>query len=169
MDVRKLGQGVRGVLRKMSGGQTAAKKSWSNSSSQMEMESESLLPISKDSLPTLSEQAGKLNLSWTSPSIESVSSPVSNGSEPEVEVRYHLHPDGSRQRVTPEEHDVTVDPEPFREKHRECTLVIHFATFGNEEQALERSARIVGHLEMQGTEIVQATHNDIHIQGLRDG
>lgn len=168
MDVRKLGQGVRGVLRKMSGGQTAEKKSWSNSSSPMETESESLLPSLKDSLPTLSEQAGKLNLSWISPVIESVSSPVSNGSE-EVEVRYQLHPDGSRERVMPQEHDVTVDPEPYREKHRECTLVIHFATFGNEEQALERSARIVGHLEMQGTEIVQAMHNDIHIQGLRDG
>lgn len=182
MDVRKLGPVVRGVLRKTYEASKTAKKSWSNSSSQTETESESLLQNLSSFSQTHSDPVANLGLSWTSPKVEYVSSLAS--SEPRITVeqvseelatiypikdRYVLHPESNGHHREPEEHDLSVDPEPLREKHRECTLVIHYSTFGNQDQAIMRSARIIGHLEMQGTEIIQATHNDIHIQGVREG
>lgn len=142
----KLGRDLLGAGRKMFEGlsEAMAKASSTSSSSPTEMPSEWTGQSSNGSSPTPFEMAERDDSSSTSSDVASVSPDTSSASEP---VAFTIVP-----------------PDPYESREREVTLIVHYATFGNEEQLIEDARRLLRVLEVKGVNIIAAKANDTIIE-----
>lgn len=143
----KLGQDLLGVVQRMSEGlssvMTDLEGFLTSSSTPTPADSDSPPPRESNTSPTLFGMDGSPASSSTSNGTASVTCASPNGFVP----------------IDPS------DIESLRsDREREVSLVVHFATFGNEDQARQASENILRILEVKGCNIISASHNGESIE-----
>lgn len=152
MGDRKQDRGVRAGLRKMFGVSWLEKKSLSSSSSPTRTPQPSMPASSPGSETTRFAPGVSLSTSSSSPRQASDSSGRLNGSP-----------------VAGDPGPFTIDtskltPDPMAQADRDVTLIVHYRTFGNEQQVLDGAATVLRYLEVRGVGVVSATCNDKSVE-----